>query len=108
MCLRFSGGQAVYFDSQKRCWKLTSIAQTVQNQRRSKEASPDCRKFFAECDRLSISTEMAHFILQRCAADAPSYESLLEWRRGTPPPPLTSFDDWLVLIRLAAGEHPEL
>jgi hypothetical protein len=73
-----------------------------------KELPPDCRKFFLECDRLNIRLEMVHFILERYAGDAPSYESLLEWSNGSPPPVPKPFDDWLALIRLAGGEEIDL
>jgi hypothetical protein len=79
--------------------------ETRSSQLMGEVSHPDAREFFLECARLDVSVRMIHWILEQCAGDAPSFESLLQWRRGVPPPPFTRFDDWLALIRLSVGEE---
>lgn len=85
--------------------KESETVHAESTQRSVMKLQPDVREFFLECDRLDLSLKTVHFILESSAGDAPSYESLLQWRNGSSPAPLTPFDDWLALIRLAAGEE---
>jgi len=71
---------------------------------RMEDSSSGAREFFVECAKLDVELKMIHWILERLAGDAPSYESLQQWQNGSPPPPFTPFPDWLDLIRLAVGE----
>jgi hypothetical protein len=93
----------VFADSEGMPDNLPATFMRKQQNIRAAEILPQ-RHFFSECESLGLSIETAHFILRQCVCDVPTLDQLIGWSQGQGASPLVPFDDWLAIIRLAAGE----
>jgi len=62
--------------------KFQEIWKIENSQHRVADSSSGAREFFLACGKLDVELKMIHWILQRLAGDAPSYESPQPWQNG--------------------------
>jgi hypothetical protein len=56
------------------------------------------RQFFELADKKGLTLKAVIAILEKNLADAPSYRTLQEWRRGTHTPRFIPFKEWIRLL----------